>query len=80
MRRRARRRKRSLGFERYSKDPWGLNVDRHIDKGYVRVQGFVFYVNGDHSIPNTVKEEGEEKTIKVRSIEADFTRLMFEEE
>ena len=25
------------------------------------------------------KEEGEEKTIKVRSIEADFTRLMFEE-
>lgn len=93
-------------------------IDRHIDKGYVLVQGdlpngeealvlwrdlgkvdndelkkildkqaihprekgFALYVNGDHSLPNTVKEEGEEKTIKVRSIEAEFTRLMFEEE
>lgn len=93
-------------------------IDRHIDKGYVLVQGdlpngeealvlwrdlgkidndalkkildkqaihprekgFVLYVNGDHNLPNIVKEEGEEKTIKVRSIEADFTRLMFEEE
>ena len=44
-----------------------------------REKGFVLYVNGDHNLPNTVKEEGEEKTIKVRSIEADFNRLMFEE-
>ena len=41
--------------------------------------GFVLYVNGDHNLPNTVKEDGEEKIIKVRSIEADFNRLMFEE-
>ncbi len=44
-----------------------------------REKGFVLYVNGDHNLPNTVKEDGEEKTIKVRSIEADFNRLMFEE-
>ena len=44
-----------------------------------REKGFVLYVNGDHNLPNTVKEEGDEKTIKVRSIEADFNRLMFEE-
>ena len=44
-----------------------------------RENGFVLYVNGDHNLPNTVKEDGEEKIIKVRSIEADFNRLMFEE-
>ena len=44
-----------------------------------REKGFVLYVNGDHNLPNTVKEDGEEKIIKVRSIEADFNRLMFEE-
>lgn len=44
-----------------------------------REKGFVLYVNGDHNLPNTVKEEGEEKTIKIRSIEADFNRLMFAE-
>ena len=44
-----------------------------------REKGFVLYVNGDHNLPNTVKEDGEEKTIKVRSIEADFNRQMFEE-
>ena len=44
-----------------------------------REKGFVLYVNGDHNLPNTVKEDGEEKTIKVRSIEAEFNRLMFEE-
>ena len=36
--------------------------------------------NDRSELTNAVKEEGEEKTIKVRSIEADFTRLMFEEE
>ena len=44
-----------------------------------REKGFVLFVNGDHDLPNTVKENGEEKTIKIRSIEADFNRLMFEE-
>lgn len=44
-----------------------------------REKGFVLYVNGAHNLPNTVKEDGEEKTIKVRSVEADFNRLMFEE-
>lgn len=39
--------------------------------------GFVLYVNGDPDLPNTVKDNGEEKTIKIRSIEADFNRLMF---
>ena len=42
-------------------------------------KGFALYVNGAHNLPNTVKEDGEEKTIKVRSVEADFNRLMFEE-
>jgi adenine-specific DNA-methyltransferase len=44
-----------------------------------REKGFVLYVNGDHNLPNTVKDDGEEKTIKIRSIEAEFNRLMFEE-
>ena len=44
-----------------------------------REKGFVLYVNGAHNLPNTVKEDGEETTIKVRSVEADFNRLMFEE-
>ena len=44
-----------------------------------RETGFVLYVNGDHDLPNTVKEENEEKTIKIRSIEAEFNRFMFEE-
>lgn len=44
-----------------------------------REKGFILYVNGDHNLPNTVKDDGEEKTIKIRSIEAEFNRLMFEE-
>lgn len=44
-----------------------------------RESGFVLYMNGDHDLANTVKDNGEEKTIKIRSIEADFNRLMFEE-
>lgn len=44
-----------------------------------RDKGFVLYVNGDHNLPNTVKDNGVEKTIKVRSIEAEFNRHMFEE-
>ena len=44
-----------------------------------REKGFVLYVNGDHNLPNTVKEADGEKTIKIRSIEAEFNRLMFEE-
>jgi len=46
-----------------------------------RAQGFVLYVNGDHDLPNSVKgDDGEEKTIKVASIDAAFLEKMFAEE
>ena len=56
-------------------------LKKDLDKQAIhpREKGFVLFVNGDHDLPNTVKENGEEKTIKIRSIEADFNRLMFEE-
>ncbi len=45
-----------------------------------REKGLVLYVNGDHDLPNyVVGADGEEKNVKVRSLDAEFLSRMFEE-
>ena len=40
----------------------------------------LIYINGDHNIPSPfIKIDGEEKQLKVRSIEQTFLKNMFEE-
>ena len=45
-----------------------------------REQGLVLFVNGDHDLPNAITgADGEEKAVKVRSLDAEFLSRMFGE-
>ena len=62
-----------LGYLNEFESSLFINFDK--DKEYKLI-----YINGDHNIPSPfIKIDGEEKQLKVRSIEQTFLKNMFEE-